>query len=843
MKSRFFMNVSNRITEILRASAITMAVLGLSACVFEGLEGIPANTPTGYVRFDLRLTRTDKPLGRTTAIDTTFDLDSVLVVLSASGVPAQTFSYPISGRSDLAALPVSLPAYPLPALRNWKAVIYSIDTTLNPTRRDTVHIDSVFFGVPAGDTAAVAKTVSPAFSILRARFVSNQVDSIGNAMRFVRLRVNGVTRDSVDLSSLASTLNAVYFATTSVGYAVGDGGALRKTANGGDDWTSASSGTTQNLKAVWFAGATTGWIGGDNGLIRKTVDGATWTTQSSGTTQAINRFFFADANNGWAFGDGGTMLRTVDGGANWVPLAGWGLMNGGTNVSLKGIDFTDASTGWVVGSGGVIRKTTDGGWTWSAQTSNTSAVLNGVSFSGTTGYAVGSGGAITRTTNGTSWATVTSGVNTALYGVYTTGGRAWAVGDNGVIRYTTNGTSWSARTSGVSTNLRGVFFRTTSLGWVVGSQGTIRKTTAADNNTWVGQTSPTVQTLNAVWFASDNLGVAVGDAGAIVRTTNGGTNWSLVSSPVSQTLTGVWFASATVGYASGYAGVLLKTVDGGASWASQDAGTTENLNAVHGTSAAMVFAVGENGAITHSTQGGAAVTAQNLNGAYFRGDTGYVVGDAGTAFRTADGGDTWTALTGASANNINGVFSTGNYAYIVGDAGKIYTLPHDGATNALTARTSNTTANLYGVWGSPTSGSTRMYAVGAGGDIRYITSATAAWASLASNTSETLRGFQCSGGAVACWAVGANETIVKSVNGTNWTTQGAGVRTFDELLAYKYLKPGVSTTVVLQAIDQVSPLRGYQATLSLNMGAGVDSTLRAGLARCGYGGSTPACAP
>jgi photosystem II stability/assembly factor-like uncharacterized protein len=843
MNALFRENVSKRISVIARVALALGLAAGFSACMFDGSEGIPSNPPMGYVRFDLRLGRTDKPLGKSATADTTFELDSVRIVLSASGAVSQAFSYPISGRSDLAALPVSLPAYPVAALRNWKAMIYSIDTTLNPARRDTVHIDSVFFGVPAGDTAAVTKTVSPAFSILRARFVSNQADSIAHGMRFVRLRVNGVTRDSLDLSSIAGHLNAVHFASTSVGYAVGDGGALRKTTNGGSDWSSPSSGTTQNLRAVWFASATTGWVGGDNGLIRKTTDGANWTAQSSGTTQPINRLYFADASNGWAFGDAGTMLRTVDGGANWVELSGWGVMTSGTTTALRGIDFVDANVGYVVGGGGLIRKTLNGGWTWTAQASGTGAVLNAVSVSGSVGVAAGSGGAITYTSNGgANWSAVTSG-STAYYAAYTSGTRHWVAGDNGAVRYSTNGSTWTPATNTGSTNYRGVFFRSNSLGWVVGAQGVIRKTTTSNYNSWTLQGSGvTTQTLNGVWFVDDNTGWAVGDAGTVLRTTNGGANW-LASTAGSQTLTGVWFANTTTGYVSGHGGAIYKSTNGGASWTAHASGTTQNLNAIHGANANEVWTAGDSGVIARASRGGAAVTTQNLNGAYFRNDTGYVVGDAGTALRTIDGGDTWTALTGAAAGNINGVFSTGNYAYLVGDAGRIYTVPHDGTTTALTSRTSNTTANLYGVWGSPTVGSTRMYAVGAGGDIRYITSASSAWSALSSGTTETLRGIQCSGASVACWTVGTNETVLKSANGTSWAAQGGGVREFDELLAYKYLKPGVSATVVLQAIDQVSPVRGYQATLSLNVGAGVDSTVNTGLTRCGYGGSTPACAP
>src|SRR5690349_4298726 len=82
----------------------------------------------------------------------------------------------------------------------------------------------------------------------------------------------------------ATTINAsvnfygVDFTSDQVGYAVGTGGAIYKTSDGGITWTALASNTTQTLYEVDFANnGTTGYAVGANGTIRKTTDaGATW---------------------------------------------------------------------------------------------------------------------------------------------------------------------------------------------------------------------------------------------------------------------------------------------------------------------------------------------------------------------------------------------------------------------------------------------------------------------------------------------------------------------------------------------------------------------------------------
>ncbi len=65
-----------------------------------------------------------------------------------------------------------------------------------------------------------------------------------------------------------------------------------------------------------------GWAVGEGGTILTTVDGGqSWRPQASGTATSLSAVqFLADGQHGWAVGDGGTILTTPDGGQSWRQL-------------------------------------------------------------------------------------------------------------------------------------------------------------------------------------------------------------------------------------------------------------------------------------------------------------------------------------------------------------------------------------------------------------------------------------------------------------------------------------------------------------------------------------------
>ncbi|MCD4734481.1 MAG: hypothetical protein K8R53_00425, partial [Bacteroidales bacterium] len=69
---------------------------------------------------------------------------------------------------------------------------------------------------------------------------------------------------------------------------------------------------------ICFVNADIGWAVGDGGIILHTTDGGnTWVEQSSGLSSSLKRICFTDPDNGWTLGDEGGLLHTVNGGITW----------------------------------------------------------------------------------------------------------------------------------------------------------------------------------------------------------------------------------------------------------------------------------------------------------------------------------------------------------------------------------------------------------------------------------------------------------------------------------------------------------------------------------------------
>lgn len=463
--------------------------LFLSSCLFETRVVSATSGPfpdgDGYATLDLLFKPGNTALFKSSAADTLFSLDSVLVILSAPEADTAWYAYPAGGRPDTGNIDISSKSYSLAALRTWKAVILTIDTSLNPPRRDTVHRDSVSFAVIPGDTTYVAKTVNPRFSLLKARLVSNAPASIANNVKWIRIRVDGATRDS---SRVGPVFRSVRFGNTNTGCAVGDSGNIIRSTDRGATWTAAASGTGKNLRGVAFPSTNTGFAVGEAGTIVKTTTGTSWTAVASGTARNLNGTYFTGTSNGWAVGDSGTILKTVNG-------ASFSAQASGTTGNLNGVHFTTTSNGNAVGDNGLILRSTNGGASWSVRASGTTKNLNGVFFpSGTIGFAVGDGGVILKTTNsGGTWSALASGTGANLNGVFFTNSTVgYAVGDGGVLLSTANATTWTLRAAGTTENLYGIAWTTNSSGSVaVGGRGALATSSngTAWNLAWYGTKS------------------------------------------------------------------------------------------------------------------------------------------------------------------------------------------------------------------------------------------------------------------------------------------------------------------------------------------------------------------
>ncbi|MBK9672542.1 MAG: T9SS type A sorting domain-containing protein [Bacteroidetes bacterium] len=271
-----------------------------------------------------------------------------------------------------------------------------------------------------------------------------------------------------------STLNTIYFASATHGWAAGNGGNnIVATTDGGNTWTAQSTGLSSLVvwNGIYFTSANNGVVVGPQVLLCKTTNGgSTWSTVNTGTNYILNSVHFSSSTNGYAAGEGSVIIATTDGGSTWTTKSAGVTLN----PAFRSIYFASNSVGWVAGDNGLIKKSGDGGTTWATQASGTTQnLLDAYFVSSSKGWIVGANGTILTTSNGGStWSVQTSGTTTKLRSVhFVSATQGWITGDNGLILTTTNGgTTWTVQAAPQFFNvpLYSVFMNSSTLGWAVG---------------------------------------------------------------------------------------------------------------------------------------------------------------------------------------------------------------------------------------------------------------------------------------------------------------------------------------------------------------------------------------
>lgn len=289
-------------------------------------------------------------------------------------------------------------------------------------------------------------------------------------------------------------------------------------------WYPLESGTTNILRSIYFINPNTGFIAGNNIILKTGNGGFNWfiLTQNFGGTAVhfINQYsgFVCD----------GTLYRTSDGGATWVDQE---------FSTLNSVYFYDTQIGCAVGKNSQILMTVNGGLTWDPQEVTPSySTFNRAKFiSSNVGFVVGG----------------------RMYFPY-----------YGVIYKTTNGgVDWRLiDPSAQDIEFTGISFPTPTIGYLVGryqysSSGVIYKTTDA-GDTW-NQLGIFYKDLNDVCFSSVNIGYAVGEDGTILKTTNGSSLWTLQQSNTNLDIHSVFFLQDDLGFTAGNSGTAQKTINGG----------------------------------------------------------------------------------------------------------------------------------------------------------------------------------------------------------------------------------------------------------------------------------------
>ena len=601
-------------------------------------------------------------------------------------------------------------------------------------------------------------------------------------------------------------------------YAVGGTQFFKKDTT--TSWATTPSGTTNSLRDLGSAGADEVWAVGDGGTVRYSSDGGdTWGAQVLPTAAAVYSISVIDSAGAWAVGWNAAESRgevfSYDG-------SSWTLHSTAGGLSINGVAATAADRVWVVAANGGIFFWDGGSW---AGQGTADEPLNRVkALDSSNLWAVGNNGRIVYTTDGSTWYYQASGTTANLNDLSVASTTSvWAVGWNGaqssgeLIRY--DGSSWSLHSSLPGSSVNGVTAVTDNRLWVAAADGGIYYW---DGSGWAGQGTST-SALNAIHAHDANNAWAAGDSGAILKFSGhawsqipaGGTRSNLKGvSALSQDA--VWAAGARVP-GDGTGGDIQSTTDGGGVWARQTT-TAAELNDVDMFNSSFGFAVGwdptlsrgqafrYNGSTWSSNW---TLSGWRLNGVSIAAtNSTWVVASSATQGRIYRRVSSWSNRHTAD-RPLNGVFalSTSN-VWAVGNDGRIRRTTNG---NSFSAQASPTTNHLYGVTATATN---NAWAVGAGGTILQFNGTS--WSVHPQSgviTGQDLYSVSATD-ASHVWAVGANGTVI-FFDGTQWNVQESGttehlrgVDAFDSTNAWAVGDNGIIVFADPPYIKYCYPTRG-----------------------------------
>ncbi len=346
--------------------------------------------------------------------------------------------------------------------------------------------------------------------------------------------------------------------------------------------------------------------------------------------------------------------------------------------------------------------------------------------------------------------------------------------------------------------LRSVFFVNDNIGWIVGSEGFILKTTDAGID-WIQQNSGTNTYLKKVKFVDEQTGWVVGESGLILKTTDGGSNWISQFSGTTKDLYSLYFFNRDTGWVVGWEGTILKTTNGGTTWTYHNTFSSYDLFSVCFVNNSTGWAVGVTNADNGPTPTDSSIIIKTTNG----GQTWVKKGENLTNFPTIG------FLTVEFIDANNGFIGGGEYGS--NNGWKLYRTTDGGenwfSVNYMSKRITKTNENFYNSYagihdiyfkdannGYSVYG-TNTYFMG----IMVTTDGGANWINKYSHSEQfdLFSVFVTMGG--KGWAVGANGQIFKTEdNGTTWSQQLSGGTinpSFENLYKVQFVSDSVGWAV------------------------------------------------
>jgi photosystem II stability/assembly factor-like uncharacterized protein len=518
-------------------------------------------------------------------------------------------------------------------------------------------------------------------------------------------------------------------------------GIIYRTTNGGATWATQINVTGTFFNGLKMINANLGYAQGDpvggRWILLKTTNGGTlWDTlprlPASSATEAgwNNSFFWTDSLHGWFGTNTSRVYRTTNGGQSWTSATT-------PAANSFGVAFYNRTNGIAIfQTAPFVATTADSGKTWTAATGVTTTPAGVTVVPGsTTAYLNTATDIFISTNSGAAWtneatfATENGHVNALnAANVWYLGGTAtalkrntyvaaqfhaiqavtanivWTGGDNGTYARTTNGgTTWQLSAVPGATTMS--FFDVAAFDAntaylcgtnTSGADGRIYKTTNG-GATWTLQlqstTTGTFFNGIAAWDVNNLVaeGDPVGGEFQVFRTTNGGTNWLPVAAdsipnPLSGEFGGfadggdiittqgtdnAWFGTAYGGTPTNPRRVL-RTTNRGVSWQVSNTPLNDGIAGLEFKDALNGFAVSSNATnnIARTADGGVTwtlVTGSQPSGPKYavnyipNSNQVMVSGTSGTGY-SFNNGTTWVSIDAISSVGISFATATAGYA-------------------------------------------------------------------------------------------------------------------------------------------------------------------------------------
>ena len=282
----------------------------------------------------------------------------------------------------------------------------------------------------------------------------------------------------------AAGLNAVCSTDGIDVWAVGNGGAVLRSLDGGAVWKSAPLGT-RNLYGVAAFGANTVVVGDSGECWASQNSGFSWTQSTIAGGANLRGAVASPAGALVVCGAGGNILASTDGGLTWAPAST------GTSADLAAIAFTSATEAWACGAGGTLLHSIDGGASWTPSTPfGTTRALDDIATTG---------------------ANVLVGGDEAFFATSTNSGASWTVHDLDIVS--------RSDVNGVARLADGRVF-------LCGGGGYLRASSDGGAS-WTFPLHSIVSGLSDIHFVGANGWASAELSDNVVRTTDGGATWSV----------------------------------------------------------------------------------------------------------------------------------------------------------------------------------------------------------------------------------------------------------------------------------------------------------------------------